>query len=105
MSQDPLEYENIHENNEWSLHSIIHFVKNNIIQILMLLLVVIIVIIVDYISQINMVIYGLPSAIPGLSNTSSSNNNNNNNNDKPMLKTHLPTKIPFRKHKKSHRKH
>ena len=62
----------------------------------MLGLVVIIVIVVDYISHINASIYSLPSAIPGLPGITGNN--------KPIAQTHLPTKIPFRKNKKTHRR-
>jgi hypothetical protein len=101
MSQDPLEYENIHDGDEWSLYSLFHFLKNNLIQILMLVAAIIIILVVDYIAHINASVYSLPSAIPGLPGISG---NNNNNNIKPMPQTHVPTKISFRKHKKSHRR-
>ena len=99
MSQEQLEYEYFHGENEWSLYSVIHFIKNNVIQLLMLILVVIIVLVVDYIAHINASIYGLPSAIPGLPGT---NSNNDANSSKHIThQTVIPTnKTAFRKHKK-----
>lgn len=97
MDHDQLEYEYLQDNNNFSFYSLIHYIKNNIIQILMLVLVIIIVLVVDYISHINASIYGLPSAIPGLSGATSITNNNNNN--RPSQRPFLP-KENFRKQKK-----
>ena len=104
MSEDLLEYENIHYEYDLSLYSIIHFVKNNIIQILMLLSVVIIIYVVDHISQINAVIYGLPSAIPGLPGSSNNSSNNNKQITPPNHVISKETKVPFRKQKRNYRK-
>jgi hypothetical protein len=49
----------------YNINSIINFCKNNWFQLLLLLLVFIIIYVVDYISNINTIIFGLPSAIPG----------------------------------------
>jgi len=50
----------------WDINSITNFIKDNVIQILMLLSVFIIIYVIDYITHINAILYGLPSAIPGL---------------------------------------
>ena len=50
----------------WDINTIIDFIKNNYIQILMFLSVFVIIYVVDYISNINAVLFGLPSAVPGL---------------------------------------
>jgi len=73
---------NDYENNDWSYESIIHFLKNNYIQIGMFFLVFVIIYVVDYVSNINAAIYGLPSAIPGLHSAQ----NNNNTKVKPVKK-------------------
>ena len=49
----------------WDVNSIINYIKDNYIQILLLISVFIIIYIVDHISNINAILYGLPSAIPG----------------------------------------
>jgi hypothetical protein len=54
------------ESSIWDINTIIDFIKNNYIQILMFLSVFVIIYIVDYISNINAVLFGLPSAVPGL---------------------------------------
>ncbi len=50
----------------WDINSITNFIKDNFIQILLLLSVFIIIYVIDYITHINAILYGLPSAIPGL---------------------------------------
>jgi hypothetical protein len=50
----------------WNIKSIVNFTKENFIQILMLLAVFAIVYVVDYISNINSMVFSMPSAIPGL---------------------------------------
>jgi hypothetical protein len=52
----------------WNMNSIFTYIKDNFIQILMLLSVFIIIYVVDHISNINSVIFSMPSAIPGLPN-------------------------------------
>ena len=49
----------------WDVNSIINYIKDNYIQILLLISVFVIIYIVDHISNINAIVYGLPSAIPG----------------------------------------
>ena len=52
---------------DFSVHnftSIISYIKNNYIQFLLLILVFFIVFIVDYISNINAIIFSIPSPIP-----------------------------------------
>jgi hypothetical protein len=69
----------------WNYESVIYFLKNNYIQIGMFFLVFIIIYVVDYVSNINAAIYGLPSAIPGLP-PGHNNNNNKNTKVKPVKK-------------------
>lgn len=57
-----LEY---NDDSVWDVNSIINFIKDNYIQILLLISVFVIIYIVDHISNINAILYGLPSAIPG----------------------------------------
>jgi len=49
----------------WDLNSIINYIKDNYIQFLLLILVFFIIYIVDYISNINAMIFSMPSPIPG----------------------------------------
>jgi len=56
-----LEYDDF---NIYDINSIISFIKENTIQILLLLLVPVIIYIVDHISNINAIIFGLPSPVP-----------------------------------------
>jgi len=56
-----LEY---NDDSVWDVNSIINFIKDNYIQILLLISVFVIIYIVDHISNINAILYGLPSAIP-----------------------------------------
>jgi hypothetical protein len=53
----------------WDINTIIDFIKNNYIQILMFLSVFVIIYVVDYISNINAVLFGIPSAVPGQNTT------------------------------------
>jgi len=57
-----LEYNDL---SDWDVKSIINFIKDNYIQILLFISVFIIIYIVDYISNINAILYSLPTAIPG----------------------------------------
>jgi hypothetical protein len=50
----------------YNFSSIMNFIKNNYIQIFMLFLVFIIIYIVDHISNINAMIFSMPSPIPGM---------------------------------------
>jgi hypothetical protein len=56
------------------IYSIINFMKENYIQLFLLLLVPIIIYVVDHISNINAVLFGLPSPIPGVSTQSQPKN-------------------------------
>ena len=56
-------FENTEEYSFADISSILNFVKNHYVQIFMLLLVFIIIFIVDHISNINAVIFGIPSPI------------------------------------------
>ena len=58
-----LEYDDF---NIYDINSIFSFIKENFIQILLLLLVIVIIYIVDHISNINAVLFGLPSAVPNV---------------------------------------
>ena len=60
-----LEY---NELSSWDVNVIINYIKDNYIQILLLISVFIIIYIVDHISNINAILYGLPSAIPSHTN-------------------------------------
>jgi hypothetical protein len=53
--------------NIYDINSILGFIKENFIQLLLLLLVPIIIYIVDHISNINAIIFGLPSPVPNVS--------------------------------------
>ena len=53
----------------WNINSIIEYTKENFIQILLLILVVFIIYIVDHISNLNAVIFAIPSPIHGMQNT------------------------------------
>jgi hypothetical protein len=55
------------ENPFKDLNSIITYIKENIIQILLLVLVFIIIYVVDHISNINSILFGIPSAVIGVS--------------------------------------
>ena len=55
------------ELNIYNINSIFNFITKNYIQIFLLILVFIIIYIVDHISNINAVIFGLPSPIPNAS--------------------------------------
>ena len=57
-------FEDTEEYSFTDFSSICNFVKNNYVQIFMLFLVFIIIFIVDHISNINAVIFGMPSPIP-----------------------------------------
>jgi hypothetical protein len=59
-----LEYEDF---NIYDINSILGFIKENFIQLLLLLLVAIIIYIVDYISNINAMIFSMPLPIIGVS--------------------------------------
>lgn len=51
---------------KWDLNYTINYIKEHFIQILMLIGVFVIIYAVDALSQYNMMIYSMPSAIPGL---------------------------------------
>jgi len=50
-----------------SFESIIKYIQNHSIQILMLLTVFIIIFVIDHISNINAILFGMPTAIPNMS--------------------------------------
>lgn len=81
------------ESSIWDINTILDFIKNNYIQILMFLSVFVIIYVVDYISNINAILFGLPSAVPGLP-TSQPNNH--------IKKTNANMNFP--KKKKHHKK-
>jgi len=51
---------------KWDIYTIIKYIKNHYIQFILLFLVFIIIYAVDYISNINAMIFTMPSAIPGV---------------------------------------
>ena len=51
----------------WDIYKIINYIKVHYVQFLLLILVGIIVYVIDHISNINAVLFGLPSSIPGMS--------------------------------------
>ena len=53
---------------DWDFHSILNFMKENVVQILLFILVFVIIFVVDYISNINATIFGVTS-IPGITST------------------------------------
>ena len=61
---ESIEYEDF---SFYNINSIISYVKNNWFQFLLLILVFIIIYVVDYISNINAIIFSIPSPIPGFS--------------------------------------
>ena len=71
----------------WDINTIIDFIKNNYIQILMFLSVFVIIYVVDYISNINAVLFGIPSAVPG-QNTTNQTKKANGNMNFPKKKKH-----------------
>ena len=50
----------------WNIYKILNYIKVNYKQFLLLMLVVIIVYVIDHISNVNALLFGLPSSIPGL---------------------------------------
>ena len=59
-----LEYEDF---NIYDINSILGFIKENCLQIFLLILVFIIIYVVDYISNINTMIFSMPSPVIGVS--------------------------------------
>ena len=82
------------ESSIWDINTILDFIKNNYIQILMFLSVFVIIYVVDYISNINAILFGLPSAVPGLPTSQNPNNH--------IKKTNA--NMIFPKKKKHHKK-
>jgi len=62
-----LYYMNYSGEKKWKMNSIINFITENFIQLILLMLVFVIIWLVDYIANINIKIYNMPSPIPGLS--------------------------------------
>ena len=52
---------------KWNVYTIIRYVQVHYIQFILLFLVFVIIYVVDHISNINAMIFAMPSAIPGLS--------------------------------------
>jgi len=57
--------------NNWNIYTVIKYIKLHSVQFLLLFLVFIIIYVVDHITNINAMIFAMPSAIPGLSMTAS----------------------------------
>ena len=51
----------------WNLYTIIKYIKVHYVQFILLFVVFIIIYVVDYISNMNAMIFTMPSAIPGIS--------------------------------------
>lgn len=68
------------EINNFNIIDFFLFIKDNFIKILLLLSVFIIIYVIDHITQINSILYGLPSPIPGLHGIQTLQNNNINTN-------------------------
>ena len=67
-------------NNIKDVKSFFIYVVNHYEKFLLFLVVCIIIYLVDYLSNINAIIYGAPQIIPGLSNPSNSTSNTNSKN-------------------------
>ena len=61
------------EFNIWDIRSIIHYIITNYEKFLLLLVVIVIIYTVDYISNINAIIFSVPQILPGITNISSNN--------------------------------
>ena len=61
------------EFNIWDIRSIIHYIINNYENFLLLLFLILIIYTVDYISNINAIIFSVPQILPGITNISSNN--------------------------------
>lgn len=61
------------EFNIWDIRSIIHYIITNYEQFLLLLVVIVIIYTVDYISNMNAIIFSVPQILPGITNISSNN--------------------------------
>jgi len=44
----------------WNIETIVHFIKNNIFQLLLLILVFVIIYVVDHITNLNAILYAMP---------------------------------------------
>jgi len=66
-----MEYTDVHNISVWDITSIIKYINENLVSFILFILVFIIIYIVDHISNINAMVYGSPSIIPGLSNNNS----------------------------------
>jgi hypothetical protein len=51
---------------KWNIYKIINYIKVHYIQFLLLILVGFIIYVIDHISNINAVLFGLPSSVPGI---------------------------------------
>ena len=58
---------------EWNTYTIINYIKAHYVQFLLLIAVFIIIYVVDRISNINSLLFAIPSAIPGLPAQTSQN--------------------------------
>lgn len=65
----------------WNFNSVVNYLKDKHIQILLFLLVFVIIYVVDHISNINAMIFAMPSVVPGV--PSSQNHPKNSNLFKP----------------------
>jgi len=58
------------EFNIWDIRSIIHYIINNYEKFLLFLVVIVIIYAVDYISNMNAILFSIPQIIPGITNIS-----------------------------------
>ena len=70
---------------KWNISTLLNYIKNNYIQFILLICVFIIIYVVDYISNINAMIFTFPSIISTVS-TKVSKNINSKREKKPKIK-------------------
>lgn len=61
-------FEHVNDNS-FTFYSLIQYINDNFIGLLLLVLTFFIIYFVDYISQINAILFSMPSAIPGMPTT------------------------------------
>ena len=62
------------EFNIWDIRSIIHYIITHYEKFLLFLVVIVIIYTVDYISNINAIMFSVPQIIPGITNITNNNN-------------------------------
>jgi hypothetical protein len=66
-----MEYTDVNNISFWDITSVIKYISEHLVSFILFILVFIIIYIIDHISNINAIVYGSPSIIPGLSNHNS----------------------------------